>query len=30
MEPLGERYPRRRAVMLKEWREREGIPTPRR
>lgn len=27
MEPLPERYPRRRAVMLKEWREREGIPT---
>lgn len=27
MEVLPERYPRRRAVMLKEWREREGIPT---
>lgn len=26
MEPLPERYPRRRAAMLKEWREREGIP----
>jgi predicted DNA-binding transcriptional regulator YafY len=26
MEMLAERYPRRRAVMLKEWREREGIP----
>lgn len=26
MEVLPERYPRRRAVMLKEWREREGIP----
>lgn len=26
MEPLPERYPRRRAVMLKEWREHEGIP----
>ena len=25
---LDERYPRRRAVMLKEWREREGIPPP--
>lgn len=25
MEPLPDRYPRRRAVMLKEWREREGI-----
>ncbi len=30
MEPLPERYPRRRAQMLKEWREREGIPTPQR
>ena len=30
MEPLPDRYPRRRAQMLKEWREREGIPTPRR
>lgn len=27
MEALPERYPRRRAAMLKEWREREGIPT---
>lgn len=27
MEALSERYPRRRAAMLKEWREREGIPT---
>lgn len=27
MEPLLERYPRRRAAMLKEWREREGIRT---
>lgn len=27
MELLPERYPRRRAAMLKEWREREGIPT---
>lgn len=26
MEMLAERYPRRRAAMLKEWREREGIP----
>jgi predicted DNA-binding transcriptional regulator YafY len=26
MEVLAERYPRRRAAMLKEWREREGIP----
>ena len=26
MEALTERYPRRRAAMLKEWREREGIP----
>ncbi len=26
MEPLPERYPRRRSAMLKEWREREGIP----
>ena len=26
MEPLPDRYPRRRAAMLKEWREREGIP----
>jgi len=26
MEALPERYPRRRAAMLKEWREREGIP----
>lgn len=26
MEALFERYPRRRAAMLKEWREREGIP----
>lgn len=26
MEVLPERYPRRRAVMLKEWRDREGIP----
>lgn len=26
MEVLPERYPRRRAAMLKEWREREGIP----
>lgn len=26
VEPLPERYPRRRAAMLKEWREREGIP----
>ncbi|MBN9361424.1 MULTISPECIES: YafY family protein [unclassified Devosia] len=26
MELLAERYPRRRAAMLKEWREREGIP----
>lgn len=26
MEPLPERYPRRSAAMLKEWREREGIP----
>lgn len=26
MEVLPERYPRRRAVMLKEWRVREGIP----
>ena len=26
MEILAERYPRRRAAMLKEWREREGIP----
>ena len=25
MEPLPERYPRRRVVMLKQWREREGI-----
>lgn len=25
---LDERYPRRRAAMLKEWREREGIPAP--
>ncbi len=25
MEPLSDRYPRRRAAMLKEWREREGI-----
>lgn len=25
---LDERYPRRRAVMLKEWREREGVPPP--
>jgi predicted DNA-binding transcriptional regulator YafY len=25
---LDERYPRRRAAMLKEWREREGIPPP--
>lgn len=25
---LDERYRRRRAVMLKEWREREGIPPP--
>lgn len=25
MEPLPERYPRRRVAMLKEWREREGI-----
>lgn len=25
MDPLPERYPRRRAAMLKEWREREGI-----
>lgn len=30
MEPLPERYPRRRAAMLKEWRDREGIPAPRR
>lgn len=29
MEPLPERYPRRRSAMLKEWREREGIPPPR-
>jgi predicted DNA-binding transcriptional regulator YafY len=28
MEPLPDRYPRRRAVMLKEWREREGIRPP--
>lgn len=27
MEALPERYPRRRAAMLKEWREREGIAT---
>lgn len=26
MEILPQRYPRRRAAMLKEWREREGIP----
>lgn len=26
--PLEERYPRRRAVLLKEWREREGVPAP--
>jgi predicted DNA-binding transcriptional regulator YafY len=26
MEALPERYPRRRAAMLKEWREHEGIP----
>ncbi|HEV2517102.1 MAG TPA: YafY family protein [Devosia sp.] len=26
MEPLPQRYPRRRAAMLKKWREREGIP----
>lgn len=26
MEAIAERYPRRRAAMLKEWREREGIP----
>lgn len=26
METLPHRYPRRRAAMLKEWREREGIP----
>lgn len=25
---LDERYPRRRAALLKEWREREGIPPP--
>ena len=25
---LDERYPRRRAVLLKEWREREGVPPP--
>ncbi len=30
MESLAERYPRRRAALLKEWREREGIPPPRR
>lgn len=30
MEPLAESYPRRRAALLKEWREREGIPPPRR
>ena len=23
---LDERYPRRRAALLKEWREREGVP----
>jgi predicted DNA-binding transcriptional regulator YafY len=27
MEALPERYPRRRAAMLKEWREHEGIPS---
>ena len=26
--PLEARYPRRRQVLLKEWREREGIPQP--
>jgi predicted DNA-binding transcriptional regulator YafY len=25
---LDDRYPRRRAVLLKEWREREGVPPP--
>ena len=29
MEVLDSRYPRRRAVMLKEWKEREGIPPTR-
>lgn len=29
METLGQRYPRRRVVLLKEWREREGIRPPR-
>ena len=28
VEALAQRYPRRRAVLLKEWRQREGIPTP--
>lgn len=28
MTPLDIRYPRRRQVLLKEWREREGIPLP--
>jgi predicted DNA-binding transcriptional regulator YafY len=28
VETLPARYPRRRAAMLKEWREREGIPAP--
>lgn len=27
-EPEQTRYPRRRQVLLKEWREKEGIPTP--
>ncbi|MFO0585545.1 MAG: YafY family protein [Anaeromyxobacter sp.] len=28
LEPLDERYPRRRQALLAEWREREGIPEP--
>lgn len=28
MQPLDERYPRRRAALLKAWREREGIAPP--
>ncbi|MFT3912944.1 MAG: YafY family protein [Anaeromyxobacteraceae bacterium] len=28
IEPLDDRYPRRRQVLLAEWREREGIPAP--
>lgn len=28
VEPRDERYPRRRAVLIKEWRARQSIPTP--